>query len=569
MRVIALASGSSEAFRVAGRRPSQQLGTEHEERHAGAQDERAVGEVRQGGVVEEVGARPRLDPLGVELRVDRVGADLIRVELAPDLAEPDVVLAAAERARAVPGRERRRLVEEEQLGEPAGLQQRLAVPAAEPETARDPPLAVEPPADPAPLIVQAPTVAVHETATGFGDQLAERGDTVPQRHQGQRRRARSARSRSEGAFVRAEQRPVPHDRLALDEHVPRPAVGPEDQPGERVGHVAEVVAGPDDEIGSEPGLEPAEVVPAEASGPALGREPEGVRRQERVGAAGALPRGVESLAQLGLEPAHLVGRDPIDTQTDGRPCGLEIDDTAHPGAQARVARRAVRDPRPRGAEPSHLGVVEVDPVRHPHVVVDPPELVEQIHRAPAEAFEHVAFLVDGLGEVGVQPQAVPSRERRGLAHQLRRHAERAARRDGHHDALAVVVAGDHRFGRGQDRVEVLDDVVGRETAAGLAQVHRASREVHADPHASSRRRRSRRTPCRRRGAPGSGGRPRSCTRSARARRAPPAPPPGRPPRRAAPRPGRARRASRTGRTRRTARGSSIGTGGGGCSRAPR
>ncbi len=139
-------------------------------------------------------------------------------------------------------------------------------------------------------------------------------------------------------------------------------------------------------------------------------------------------------------------------------------------------------PVPAAAEPSHLGVVEVDPVRHPDVVVDPPELVEQVHRAPAEAFEHVAFLVDGLGEVGVQPQAVAARERGGLAHQLRRHAERAARRDGHDDALAVVVAGDHRFGRGQDRVEVLDDVVGREAAAGLAQVHRASREVHADPH---------------------------------------------------------------------------------------
>ena len=37
------------------------------------------------------------------------------------VAEPNVVLAAAERARAVTGRERRRLVEEEQLGEPAGL----------------------------------------------------------------------------------------------------------------------------------------------------------------------------------------------------------------------------------------------------------------------------------------------------------------------------------------------------------------------------------------------------------------------------------------------------------------
>ena len=73
-------------------------------------------------------------------------------------------------------------------------------------------------------------------------------------------------------FVRAEQRPVPHDRLAIDEHVPRPAVGPEDESGQRIGHVAEVVTRPDDEIGSQPGLEPPEVVPAEAPGSALGRD---------------------------------------------------------------------------------------------------------------------------------------------------------------------------------------------------------------------------------------------------------------------------------------------------------
>jgi len=63
-------------------------------------------------------------------------------------------------------------------------------------------------------------------------------------------------------------------------------------------------------------------------------------------------------------------------------------------------------PRPGGPEPNHLGVVEVDPVRHPHVAVDPPEVVEQIHGAPAEPIEHVAFLVDRLGQVGVQPEAV-------------------------------------------------------------------------------------------------------------------------------------------------------------------
>ena len=78
-------------------------------------------DIRQRGFVEAVAARPRFDPFGVELRVDRVGADMAGMERAPDLAEPVVVLAPTEGARAVAGREGRRLVQEEQLGEPAGL----------------------------------------------------------------------------------------------------------------------------------------------------------------------------------------------------------------------------------------------------------------------------------------------------------------------------------------------------------------------------------------------------------------------------------------------------------------
>ncbi len=83
----------------------------------------------------------------VELRVDRIRARLARMKLAPELAEPGVVLAPAERAGPVPGGEGRRLVEEEELGEAARLEQRLAVPTAELEPAGDPAPAVEAPAD--------------------------------------------------------------------------------------------------------------------------------------------------------------------------------------------------------------------------------------------------------------------------------------------------------------------------------------------------------------------------------------------------------------------------------------
>ena len=69
------------------------------------------------------------DPFGEELPVDRICADLALVQPGPDLREADVVLATAQRAWPVAGGERGRLVEEEQLGELAGLAQRAAQPA--------------------------------------------------------------------------------------------------------------------------------------------------------------------------------------------------------------------------------------------------------------------------------------------------------------------------------------------------------------------------------------------------------------------------------------------------------
>jgi hypothetical protein len=82
----------------------------------------------------------------------------------------------------VAGGERRRLVEEEELGEAARLQLVDPPAAFELEPAGDPPFDLEPSDDvPAP-VVQTPSVAVHEPARGIGDQLAERRDAVLQRH---------------------------------------------------------------------------------------------------------------------------------------------------------------------------------------------------------------------------------------------------------------------------------------------------------------------------------------------------------------------------------------------------
>ena len=120
----------------------------------------------------------------VELRVHRVGADLFGMELAPERAEANVVLAPAQRAGTVAGSEGGRLVEEEELREPPRLQQRLPMPAAELEPARDPALAVVCPTDSTGGIVQAAAVAVHEAARRIGDQLAEGRDPVLERQRG-------------------------------------------------------------------------------------------------------------------------------------------------------------------------------------------------------------------------------------------------------------------------------------------------------------------------------------------------------------------------------------------------
>jgi hypothetical protein len=146
------------------------------------EDERAVGKLVQGSFVVELRLVHGRDALGMELRVDRVGAGFPRVELAPDLAETDIVGATAERARAVSRGERGRLVEEEQLRESAGLEQRPSSPAPELEPAGNPPFAVVAPADPTPLVVEAAAVSVDEAACRVGDELAEWGHAILQWH---------------------------------------------------------------------------------------------------------------------------------------------------------------------------------------------------------------------------------------------------------------------------------------------------------------------------------------------------------------------------------------------------
>jgi hypothetical protein len=179
--------GPRPGFGVARRGPAQEKRAEHEPWVAFEQDERAVGQPVERCLMVTLRAQSRGDALLVELCVDRVGSGLAPfgmdgVQVAPDRGEAVVILAAAQGAGAMTGCEGCRLVEEEELGEAARLQERRAMPLLELEPACDPALPVVTAPDPSGRVVEAATVSVDEASRGVRDELAERCDPILQGH---------------------------------------------------------------------------------------------------------------------------------------------------------------------------------------------------------------------------------------------------------------------------------------------------------------------------------------------------------------------------------------------------
>ena len=121
-------------------------------------------------------------------------------------------------------------------------------------------------------------------------------------------------------------------------------------------------------------------------------------------------------------------------------------------------------------------------MRAPDVVLEPAHLLEVLDRAAAEEALAVLLLLDGLGEVGVEPQPEAPRELGGLPHQPLRDRERRAGRDDdlRPRAGAGLVEGEKALRVGEHLVGVLDEVVRRQAAVGLAHVHRAARGDEPD-----------------------------------------------------------------------------------------
>src|SRR5713226_10228082 len=72
---------------------------------------------------------------------------------------------------------------------------------------------------------------------------------------------------------------------------------------------------------------------------------------------------------------------------------------------------------PRRGEFTDLVVVDMDGMREPDIVAQPAQGLHPVDRAELEALERVAFLVEGLAEMGVKPDLVVPRHRRRLLEQ--------------------------------------------------------------------------------------------------------------------------------------------------------
>ena len=137
----------------------------------------------------------------------------------------------------------------------------------------------------------------------------------------------------------------------------------------------------------------------------------------------------------------------------------------------------------------HFGRVGMHGVRKPDILADPIQRLHVSHRAVAELLHAEDFLVLGLGQVGVQVDAVLARQHGALAHQVAGDAEgRAGGQDDlqHRAGFGVVVGFDQALRVGQDALFAVDDAVRGQAALALAQAHRAARGVQAQPHFARR-----------------------------------------------------------------------------------
>ena len=128
-----------------------------------------------------------------------------------------------------------------------------------------------------------------------------------------------------------------------------------------------------------------------------------------------------AIGQLLAAGVEIVGWGRIEDEPDGHTGILQLDCARDARGEPHVRGRAVRDAGARGTEARDLLLVEVDAVPEPALRTEPADALEVVHGAQAEALPAELLLVEGLGEVGVQPDPASRGELGAVRHDLPGH----------------------------------------------------------------------------------------------------------------------------------------------------
>src|SRR5579875_1468672 len=166
--------------------------------------------------------------------------------------------------------------------------------------------------------------------------------------------------------------PPPHHDMA------GPAVGAEDQPGQGLRHIGQVLCRPDHQVGGGAGPEVAQLGPPEARRPPLGPQAQGLLRAQGPGPPGPQAGQVQGLADLGEKGPGLVGGGAVHAEAHRRSRPHEVGDGADARAQAAIGAGAVGDAGASCSDPPHLGLVQVYAVGEPDVGPQPTQVLHHV-----------------------------------------------------------------------------------------------------------------------------------------------------------------------------------------------
>ena len=174
-----------------------------------------------------------------------------------------------------------------------------------------------------------------------------------------------------------------------------------------------------------------------------------------------------------------------------RPTGLPARRSASAGAMPEPSRMLevgqCAIPTRARSQAGNLAAVEMDAVRNPGALVEPPAVPEKIQRPLAELSQAVILFVLGLGEVGVQADAVTLGQLGRRAHQPGGDGKRRARRQRdpqHRSGRGIVIFLDQPLAIVENLLFALDHRIGRQPSLALANAHAAARGMEADADAA-------------------------------------------------------------------------------------